>query len=261
MTTDMPESDRPTGGSMPAGAVSGGSTDSTAIAGYYDDYSSWYDDERRYGYYELINDLEVEKIAPALGGGRALEIGCGTGLLLERTSRIASLAVGIDLSPGMAAVSAGKGLAVANASVTQLGFADDSFDVVYSCKVLPHVPDIAAALAEIRRVLVPGGRMFLEFYNPASLKNMTYRLRWRGRREEPVFVRFDNAETLRPVLPPGVTIRSVRGIRIFGPTRHFYTLPVLRQITSWLDRRFCDSAIGAKLGGYLLFELEDAARS
>jgi ubiquinone/menaquinone biosynthesis C-methylase UbiE len=242
------------------GPLSGGSPERADIAGYYDDYSTWYDDERRFGYYELINDLEVEKIAPLLPGARSLEIGCGTGLLLERTDRIAETAIGIDLSGGMASVSAAKGLKVANASVTELSFADDSFDVVYSCKVLPHVPDIATALAEIRRVLAPGGRMFLEFYNPSSLKNLTYRLRWRGNREEPVFVRFDTAATLRPVLPPGVRIRSVRGIRTFGPTRHFYTLPVLRQITSWLDRRFCDSKLAERFGGYLLFELEDTSR-
>lgn len=234
-------------------------TDATAIAGYYDDYSTWYDNERRYGYYELINDLEVERVTPHLTGRRSLEIGCGTGLLLERTTRHADFAVGIDLSAGMAGVSAAKGLTVANASVTDLGFADESFDVVYSCKVLPHVPDIAGALREIRRVLVPGGRMFLEFYNPRSLKNLTYRMRWRGGRSEPVYVRFDTAATLRPVLPPGVVIRSVRGIRIFGPTRHFYTVPVLRSITSWLDRRFCDTRIGELFGGYLLFELEDTS--
>lgn len=233
-------------------------TDATAIAGYYDDYSSWYDSERRYGYYELINDLEVEKISPVLAGRRSLEIGCGTGLLLERTSKVADFAVGIDLSAGMAGVSAAKGLTVANVSATDLAFADDSFDVVYSCKVLPHVPDIRAALAEIRRVLAPGGRMFLEFYNPRSLKNLTYRLRWRGR-EAPVYVRFDNAETLRHVLPDGVEIRSVRGIRTFGATRHFYTLPVLRRIVHWLDRRVCDTRLGEMFGGYLLFELEDTA--
>lgn len=233
--------------------------DSTAIAGYYDDYSSWYDDERRYGYYELINDLEVEKVATALPGARALEIGCGTGLLLERTSRMADLAVGVDLSSGMAEVSASKGLVVGNMSVTDLAFRDRSFDVVYSCKVLPHVPDIAAALKEIQRVLEPGGRMFLEFYNPTSLKNLTYRLRWRGR-TEPVYVRFDTPETLAPLLPDGVKIRSVRGIRIFGATRHFYTLPILKHLTRWLDRTLCDSYLGRRFGGYLLLELEDTRR-
>jgi len=234
-------------------------TDAAAIAGYYDDYSTWYDDERRYGYYELINDLEVERIAPAVRDRRSLEIGCGTGLLLERIDRQADFAAGIDLSAGMAGVSKAKGLHVANASVVSLPFRDDRFDVVYSCKVLPHVPDLAMALEEIRRVLVPGGRMFLELYNPYSLKHLTYRLRWRGTRSEPVFVRFDTPRTLAAVLPEGVEIRSIRGIRTFGATRHFYTLPVLRDITRWLDRRVCDLAIGRRLGGYLLFELEDTS--
>lgn len=255
MNPTRPDSPSPAGETGVHETTTG--ADVGSISSYYDDYSSWYDSERRYGYYELINDLEMDRILPAVAGKRALEIGCGTGLLLERTDRHADMAVGVDLSLGMAAVSAAKGLNVANVSVTDLAFADDSFDVVYSCKVLPHVPDIEAGLREIRRVLVPGGRMFLEFYNPTSFKNLTYRIRWRGGRKEPVFIRFDNEESLRKVLPEGVVIRSVRGIRIFGLTRHFYTVPVLRSLTSWLDRRFCDSALGRRFGGYLLFELED----
>jgi ubiquinone/menaquinone biosynthesis C-methylase UbiE len=230
------------------------STETRAIAGYYDDYSTWYEQERREGYYGLINDLEFERIADAVRDADALEIGCGTGLILERTHAIARSAVGIDLSAGMAVVSRRKGLRAVNASATALPFPDASFDVVYSCKVLAHVPDIRAAVREVRRVLRPGGRAFLEFYPPRSLKTLAYRIVQLRRREDPVFVRFDSIEDVATYLPSDLEIRSVRGVRIFAPVRFCYTLPAVKRIFEWLERRYCDSRL-ARFGGYMLVEI------
>lgn len=228
-------------------------SDSAAeIASYYDDYSTWYEGERREGYYGIINDLEVEAIAPFARGRDVLEIGCGTGLILERTSPIARSAVGIDLSHGMAGVSRRKGLTVANASATDLPFAGGSFDVVYSCKVLPHVPDIRRALLEVDRVLRPGGTAFVEFYNPRSFKALTYRVMTLRRRGEPVFVRHDDLEAVRSYLPPGWKVDAVRGIRTLAPVRHAYSLPVIGRFLERLERRWCDTWLGRRFGGYLL---------
>ncbi len=231
------------------------SRDRADIAAYYDDYSSWYEGERRDGYYGVINDLEFDRIEPSVTGRRALEIGCGTGLILTRVDGVAERAIGIDLSPGMAGVSRRKGLCAANAAVDALPFADDSFDVVYSCKVLAHVPDLLGALREIRRVLRTGGRAFLEFYNPWSFKRLTYRLVSLWRRSEPVFIRFDRRVDVERILPPGLEVRSARGIRVLAATGHFYTLPVLGPIVRRLDRRLCDTWFGQRFGGYLLLEL------
>ncbi|GIU90702.1 MAG: hypothetical protein KatS3mg010_1801 [Acidimicrobiia bacterium] len=231
--------------------------DTGEIATYYDDYSTWYEDERREGYYALINDLEFERIEPHVTGRDALEIGCGTGLILERTHAVARTAVGVDLSSGMARFSAKKkGLRALNASATDLPFADDSFDVVYSCKVLPHVPDIRSALREVARVLRPGGRAFLEFYGPYSLKALAYRLVQVRRRKDPVYVRFDTASDVAGYLPDGFELRSRRGIRIFAPIRFCYTIPGVRRVFELLERRFCDTPL-ARFGGYQLFEIAE----
>lgn len=232
--------------------------DAAEIAGYYDDYSTWYEGERRHGYYEIINDLEFERVADDVTGADALEIGCGTGLILERSHAVARRAVGVDLSRGMAGVSRRKGLRAVNASATSLPFPDGTFDVVYSCKVLPHVPDIRTALAEVRRVLRPGGRAFLEFYGPYSLKALAYRVVQIGRRREPVYVRFDTRTTVASYLPSGWEIRSRRGIRIFAPVRFCYTIPGVRRVFELLERRFCDSAL-ARFGGYQLYEIAESA--
>ncbi len=139
---------------------------------YYNDYSRSYEQERREGYYSLINDLEFEKIEPFAKGKKTLEIGCGTGLILERTHEIAREAVGVDISEGMLEVCKKKSLNVQQASATSLPFDDDSFDLVYSFKVLAHIPEITKAISEISRVTRPRGKMVLEFYNPFSFKRV-----------------------------------------------------------------------------------------
>ncbi len=229
------------------------------IAGYYDDYSTWYEGERREGYYSLINDLEVEAISTSARGHDILEIGVGTGLILERTAKVARRATGIDLSLGMAGVSSRKGLTVLNASVNALPFPDDSFDVVYSCKVLPHVPDITGGLLELARVVRPSGTMLVEFYNPLSFKGLTYRIMTRTRGHEPVFVRHDTVNDVENYVPDGWRIESVRGIRVFAATGRFYTAPVLGSMIRALDRRVADSAFARRFGGYLLVTLRPTA--
>ncbi|MEZ5230007.1 MAG: class I SAM-dependent methyltransferase [Acidimicrobiales bacterium] len=224
------------------------------IAGYYDDYSTWYEGERREGYYSLINDLEVERIQTYARGGDILEIGVGTGLILERTSRVATRAVGIDLSLGMAGVSKAKGLDVANASVNDLPFPDDSFDVAYSCKVLPHVPDIVGGLEELARVVRPGGTMLVEFYNPLSFKGLTYRIMTRKRGHEPASSATTRYETSRATFRPAGTSRRCGDPRV-AATGQFYTAPVLGSLIRFLDRRLADSGIARRFGGYLLVTL------
>jgi SAM-dependent methyltransferase len=226
-----------------------------AIEAYYDDYATWYESERRDGYYGVVNDLEFGAVAEAVVGRDALEIGCGTGLILERTAAVARRATGIDLSAGMARFSAGrKGLTVAQGSATDLPFADRSFDVVYSFKVLPHVPDLGAALAEIRRVLRPGGRAFVEVYNPWSLKRLANGVAGALGRGKAVYVRHDSLRGLRRVLPAGWEVKAVRGVRIFAPSKHAYTVRGLSAVVPRLERRACDGRL-ARFGGYLVVEV------
>lgn len=92
---------------------------------------------------------------------RVLDVGCGPGYYLSRLRARATDApiVGVDLSEGMVrAASAATGeRAVAVASVQSLPFATDGFDAVLAMHMLYHAPDIPGAVAELRRVLRPGG--------------------------------------------------------------------------------------------------------
>ena len=228
--------------------------DIQAIEAYYDDYGTWYESERREGYYAFINDLEFEKIRLAVTNRDVLEIGCGTGLILERSAAVARSATGVDLSDGMLNTARKKGLAVAKGSATDLDFPDASFDVVYSFKVFPHIPDVARAVAEATRVTKPGGSMFLEFYNPVSLKALANHVSFGLRSGKDVYCRFDRPADIRRYLPVGWQVRSARGVRIFAPVAACYTMPLVADLFRLLERRACDTWL-SRFGGYYIVEL------
>lgn len=108
-------------------------------------------------------------VASALGevaptGAAVLDAGCGTGGLLRRlgeTGRGWQLQ-GLDFSP-LACELAGERTArpITLGSVEALPFGDATFDAVVSCDVVCQVPEAGPALAELRRVLRPGGALVL----------------------------------------------------------------------------------------------------
>ena len=124
---------------------------------YYDDFSDGYERERGIGYHRMLDDLEMQVVEPLARGKRVLEVGCGTGLILGRLARHAERACGMDISPGMLRAARARGLDVVVGSATCLPYADASFDLVCSFKVLAHVPDIALALSR-NRARDPTGR-------------------------------------------------------------------------------------------------------
>jgi SAM-dependent methyltransferase len=90
---------------------------------------------------------------------RVLEVGCGWGELAEWVGREAGAEVtAIDLSAHMVALARERGVEAQVGDVQELPFEDGSFDVVIAAWMLYHVPDLDRGVAEIARVLRPGGR-------------------------------------------------------------------------------------------------------
>jgi SAM-dependent methyltransferase len=100
------------------------------------------------------------EINPFLDRSRpALEIGIGTGLVALGLRELGHLVLGVDLSPPMAARAADRlGPVVAVGDAMRLPVADATLDQAYSVWVLHLVGDQSAVLAEVARVLRPGGR-------------------------------------------------------------------------------------------------------
>jgi ubiquinone/menaquinone biosynthesis C-methylase UbiE len=231
-----------------------------ATRSYYDEFSHRYEAERRPnrpdGYHALVDDLEVEIVRRYGAGADVLECGAGTGLLLERFAAFARSAKGIDLSPGMLAVARGRGLDVREASVTSIPFDGRSFDVTCSFKVLAHVPEIGRALAEMARVTRPGGVVVAEFYNPISLRGAVKRLGPAAKissatREDAVYTRFDAPWIVPRLLPPSLTLESVRGVRIVTPAAAAMRIPGVRAVLRSLERRLADTRAAFFAGFYV----------
>ncbi|MFQ5458268.1 MAG: class I SAM-dependent methyltransferase, partial [Myxococcota bacterium] len=144
---------------------------------YYDAFSARYEVGRDAGYHALVDALTAEFLCAWARGKDVLEVGCGTGLILKEVASEARRAAGVDLSAGMLRGSKERGLCVVQGDATEIPFASETFDVVCAYKVLPHVRDLKAALAEMSRLLRPGGHLLLEFYNRRSLRYLVKRLK------------------------------------------------------------------------------------
>lgn len=96
-------------------------------------------------------------------GRRALEVGCGTGIFLAAAATTGADIVALDLSADLLAkararVSSAGNVRLSLGNAEQMPFADASFDVAYGSSILHHL-HLDDALAEIHRVLRPGGRI------------------------------------------------------------------------------------------------------
>jgi SAM-dependent methyltransferase len=109
--------------------------------------------------------MEVQRLLELEPGCSVLDVGSGAGeFLIEVASRVERIrAVGIDISETMVntassrAHEAGVTVEFATGDARRLNFPDGSFDRVHCSRVLLHLDDPAAAIAEVSRVLVPGG--------------------------------------------------------------------------------------------------------
>jgi len=224
---------------------------------YYDDFAGWYERERHLPYHRMLDDLEVELVERYATGKRTLEVGCGTGLLLHRVAKFASHAHGIDLSGGMLAHAAKRGLGVAQASATALPLPDASVDVAYSFKVLAHIPDIAGAMREMARVVRPGGHVIAEFYNARSIRRLVKAVKpptavSDSTHDEHVFTRYDDHVAIRSYLPVELEWVATRGIRVITPLAAMLRVPVLGAAVRWAEHRLADLPIARDHGGFLV---------
>jgi ubiquinone/menaquinone biosynthesis C-methylase UbiE len=228
-----------------------------ATQSYYDRFSETYERERHHGYHRLIDELEMQLVRRYGEGRDVLEAGCGTGLLLREAAGFARSAVGLDLSRGMLGSARARGLRVVQGSLTQVPLPSASVDLVYSMKVLAHVPPIREAVAELARVVRRGGHLLLEFYNPWSLRYLAKRLGGpahiaHGTTDHDVFTRYDTVNAASAYLGPDLDLVGVRGVRVVTPTSGVFQVPPLARLFTLAERAACDLPVVKNLGGFII---------
>ena len=108
-------------------------------------------------------------------GKRVLEVGAGVGTDARRIIGAGALYTGINVDRGSTEATAQALRAFSMPGVAlerdarSLDFPDGTFDAVYSFGVLQHIPEAQRAVAEIHRVLKPGGEFLLMLYNRTSI--------------------------------------------------------------------------------------------
>jgi 2-polyprenyl-6-hydroxyphenyl methylase/3-demethylubiquinone-9 3-methyltransferase len=198
----------------------------------YDDLADqWW---LRGGSFELLHWLAAarsELIPPAARPGALLvDAGCGGGLLAPHLAGKGYRHVGVDLRRTGLRQAAERGVDAVNGDVTALPLASGSADVVAAGEILEHVTDLPGTVAELSRVLRPGGLVVLDTVNDTALSR---------------FVIVTAAERLG-VAPPGLHdpalfVRPRRLVEEFG--RHGVRLrvrgcrPTVTGLARWLVLR------------------------
>lgn len=119
----------------------------------------------------------AEQILPLIaswstGVRRVLEIGTGEGQVLRTIARHSSesLEVAVGIDPAREQVSAArartKGEVFIRSEASALPFAGSTFDLVVACLVFEHITEVDEAIAEVGRVLCPGGRFLFLLNHP-----------------------------------------------------------------------------------------------
>jgi len=163
---------------------------------------------------------QVRHWAP-LEGRCVLDVGCGVGMYTAAFLRETPCVFGVEIERERALEARERAAGVVEAPGEHLPFPSDAFDVVFSHEVLEHVADDRACVAEMVRVIRPGGRIVVFVPNRLYLFE-THGVFWRGR------YHFGNAPLvnwlptpLRNYLAPHVRAYTAAGLR-----RLFDGLPV-----------------------------------
>ena len=150
----------------PVSNASGGGVD------LWETHAAWWQQEFTEGadpeYAEQILPLAARHLA---GARRVLDIGTGEGQLARLAASLGSQVVGLDPTENQVteAVTRGAGPAYLRAGAAPLPIRSASVDCVLACLVFEHIRQVEEALAEVARVLEPGGR-FVFFLNHPLLQ-------------------------------------------------------------------------------------------
>ncbi len=148
------------------------SNEVTATASDYDSFANAYAAENESSLFNAYyNKPELLRLAGDVSGRRILDAGCGAGPLSAALRAKGAAVTGFDASAAMVDLARQKLGDDADVHVADLGaplpFADAEFDDVVASLVLHYLEDWAGPLAELRRVLKPGGRLMVSVIHPS----------------------------------------------------------------------------------------------
>ena len=212
--------------------------DPAELAKFSDLAHRWWDPESEFRPLHQINPLRLEWIDALVGlkGKRALDVGCGGGILADAMARKGADVLGIDLATKALRVAQLHALEAATPNVRyQETSAEDiareqpaSFDVVTCMEMLEHVPDPASVVKACADLVKPGGWVFFSTLNrnPKSFlfaivgAEYVLRLLPRGTHEYAKFIR--PSELAGHARAAGLELLHTRGMEYNPLTRRYW---------------------------------------
>ncbi len=175
------------------------------VAQGYDDYAALEPSLRR------TFARRFARLRPPCSGARLLDLGAAYGFAVSEARRAGWCAFGLEISRAAARAGMGSlGVPGVVASGLAAPFADASFDAVSLWDVLEHLPDPHAAMAEVSRILAPGGTLVLSTGDVGSWAARLSGARWHLY-TLPEHLFFFSRESLRRLLAAhGLTVVRVR---------------------------------------------------
>ncbi|NJE61377.1 methyltransferase domain-containing protein [Thermococcus sp. 21S7] len=140
------------------------------MAEYFDRIACRYDEWYRTKTGSYVDRIEKWLVFSMLRSksGRALDLGCGTGDYTLELKRRGFDVIGLDASEGMLKVARKKGVECIKGDAYSLPFPDGSFDLVLSVTMFEFIHEPERVVAEINRVLKPGGEVLIATMNGRS---------------------------------------------------------------------------------------------
>jgi 2-polyprenyl-3-methyl-5-hydroxy-6-metoxy-1,4-benzoquinol methylase len=200
---------------------------------FYDRFAGEFD--RKMNRYDLERRVEVvfqDLLPEDLQGKCLLDAGCGTGWFslraTQRGAKVTSIDVGLNLLEQVSSKCSTRRMV---GDICHLGFADGSFDIVVSSEVIEHVPEPRKAVAELARVLKPGGLLALTTPNRIWHFAITFANRIGVRPYEGHENLVDYSSLVKWVSQEGLVIESHFGFHLFP-----FVTPLAYPVLRFMDR-------------------------
>ncbi len=197
----------------------------------------WWDKQGEFKTLHAVNPLRLKFIQEylSIAGKRAVDVGCGGGILTEALAQLGVNALGIDLSHDLIDVAELHALETETASVNYQKIAveklaeeqPESFDFVTCMEMLEHVPDAGSIVAACAKLVKPDGMVFFSTLNRKpkafllAIVAAEYVLQMvpKGTHEYKTFIKpSELSQTARAV---GLELQGIIGIEYNPLTQHF----------------------------------------